>query len=175
MPAARNATSGATNAGITTLLSRPSPSTASGPAATNAAPATPPISACEELEGRPKYHVARFQAIAPMSPANTIVVVIASASTMPFATVAATSSEMNAPTKFRIAASVTAARGDIAFVEIDVATALAVSWKPLVKSNASAVPTTMTRMTSEPIRGSGVLDDDRLERVRDVLGRVDRL
>ena len=73
---------------------------------------------------------------------------IASASTMPLATVAATSSEMNAPTKFRIAASATAARGDIARVEIDVATALAVSWKPLVKSNASAVTTTMTRMRS---------------------------
>ena len=37
----------------------------------------------------------------------------------------------------------TAARGDSARVEIDVATALAVSWKPFVKSNASAVATTM--------------------------------
>ena len=74
---------------------------------------------------------------------------IASASTMPLAIVAATSSEMNAPTKLRIAASATAARGDIARVEIVVATAFAVSWKPLVKSNASAVATTMTRMRSE--------------------------
>ena len=63
---------------------------------------------------------------------------------MPFATVAATSSEMNAPAKFRSAAIGTASRGDIARVEIDVATTLAVSWKPLVKSNASAVATTMT-------------------------------
>ena len=77
----------------------------------------------------------------------------ASASTMPWPTVAATSSEMNAPTKFRIAASATAKRGDIARVEIDVATALAVSWKPLVKSNASAVATTMTRMMSLSIAG----------------------
>ena len=37
---------------------------------------------------------------------------------MPLATVAATSSEMNAPTKFRTAASATATRGDIARVEI---------------------------------------------------------
>ena len=33
----------------------------------------------------------------------------------------------------------TAIRGDIARVEIDVATTFAVSWNPLVKSNASAV------------------------------------
>ena len=34
-------------------------------------------------------------------------------------------------------------------VEIEVATAFAVSWKPLVKSNASAVPTTIQRTMSE--------------------------
>ena len=34
-------------------------------------------------------------------------------------------------------------------VEIEVATTLAVSWKPLVKSKARAVPTTITRMMSE--------------------------
>ena len=67
---------------------------------------------------------------------------------MPVAIVAATASEMNAPAKFRIAASVTASRGDSARVEIDVATALAVSWKPLVKSNASAVATTIQRTKS---------------------------
>src|SRR3712207_2196691 len=112
-----------------------------GPSAATAAPATPPISACDEDEGRPKYHVARFHAIAPTSPAKTIDGVMSSASTMPDATVAATSSEMKAPTKFRIAAMLTAVRGASARVEIDVATALAVSWKPLVKSKASAVAT----------------------------------
>ena len=71
-----------------------------------------------------------------------------SAWTMPLAIVAATCSDRNAPTKFRIAASVTATRGAIARVEIDVATAFAVSWKPLVKSNASAVATTIQRTTS---------------------------
>src|SRR3712207_827542 len=175
MPAARNASRGATSAGIMTFSTRPSPRIASGPAATNAAPATPPISACDELDGRPKYHVIRFQAIAPIRPAKTIVVVMTSASTIPFATVAATSSEMKAPTKFRTAASATAKRGDIARVEIDVATAFAVSWKPLVKSNASAVATTMMRMTSPSTAASGVLDDHAAEDVRDVLGRVDRL
>ena len=42
----------------------------------------------------------------------------------------------------------TAARGDIARVDTVVAIAFAVSWKPLVKSNASAVTTTMARMRS---------------------------
>ena len=42
----------------------------------------------------------------------------------------------------------TAVFGASARVEIDVATALAVSWKPFVKSNASAVATTITRMMS---------------------------
>ena len=143
---------GATSAGTMTFSSSPAPLTASAPAATNAAPTTPPMSACDELDGRPKYHVRRFQKIAPMSPAKMTVVVTMSASTMPLAIVAATLREMNAPAKFRIAASVTAVRGASARVEIDVATEFAVSWKPLVKSNASAVATTMTRMMSESTR-----------------------
>ena len=53
--------------------------------------------------------------------------VTTSASTIPPATVAATSSEMNAPTKFRIAAIVTAIFGCSAPVAIVVAIALAVS------------------------------------------------
>ena len=57
---------------------------------------------------------------------------------IPVATVAATFSEMNAPAKFSTAAIATAVRGDSARVEIDDATTLAVSWKPFVKSNASA-------------------------------------
>ena len=77
--------------------------------------------------------------IAPISPAKTTVSSIASGSTKSLAMVAATASEMNAPTKFRIDAMATAARGDSARVETDVATTLAVSWKPLVKSKASAV------------------------------------
>ena len=63
---------------------------------------------------------------------------------------AATFSEMNAPAKLRTADIATAKRGDIARVETEVAIAFAVSWKPFVKSNASAVTTTITRMTSLP-------------------------
>src|SRR4051794_14894103 len=120
------------------------------PDAAKDAPTTPPISACDELDGSPKYQVARFHVMAPTRPAKTIVVVIVFGSTMPLATVAATWREMKAPTKLRIDAMATAVPGDIAWVEIDVATEFAVSWKPLVKSKASAVPTTMTRMTSLP-------------------------
>ncbi len=146
-PAARKATTGATSAGMITFSNSPAPRIASAPLAANAAPTTPPISACEELDGSPKYHVARFQTIAPINPAKITVVVIRSALTMPLAIVAATLIEMKAPTKFRIADRPTAVFGASARVEIDVATAFAVSWNPLVKSKASAVATTITRMT----------------------------
>ena len=130
------------------MPSSPSPLTAEVPTAAITAPTIPPISACEELDGRPKYQVIRFQAIAPTRPAKMTVGVIAVASTMSSAIVAATWIEMKAPTKLRIAAMPTAARGDRAWVEIDVATTLAVSWKPFVKSNTSAVPITITSTMS---------------------------
>src|SRR4051812_30659516 len=179
MPATRKASTGAIRAGTMTLPSSPPPTMADAPSAANAAPTTPPISACEELDGRPNHQVARFHMIAPIRPAKTIVGVMASAFTMPFATVAATWSERKAPTKLRIAASATAIRGGTARVEIAVATTFAVSWKPLVKSNASAAATTITRIRSlstefRPV-ASGVLDDDALEDVRDLLGGVDRV
>jgi hypothetical protein len=105
----------------------PSPSTAELPSATNVAPITPPMSACEDDDGRPNHHVPRFQQIAPTRPPKTTVGVMTSASTMPPATVAATSSEMNAPTKLRIAAMATATFGFSAPVAMVVAIALAVS------------------------------------------------
>src|SRR5688572_11983448 len=119
-PAARNATTGATSAGTMTFSSRPAPKIASAPLEANAAPTTPPISASDELDGSPKYHVTGFRTIAPVSPAKITVVVTRSALTMPLATVAATLIEMNAPTKFRIADSVTAVFGARARVEIEV-------------------------------------------------------
>src|SRR3954470_1863051 len=181
-PATRKARIGATTAGISTLPTNPSASTASNPAAATAEPTTPPISACEELEGSPKYQVTRFQAIAPIKPAKTIVGVITSALTTSLATVAATLIEMKAPTKLSSEAKPIATDGRAAPVEIEVATTLAVSWKPLVKSNASAVPTTMTMMMSELIATpscrlspSRVLNDYSLDDLRGRLGRVDRL
>src|SRR3954451_22321274 len=110
-----------------TLARIPLKSTALVPAAAIVAPTTPPISACEDDDGSPNHHVARFQEIAPMSPPSTTVGVIAPASTIPPAIVAATFSEMNAPAKFRIAAIVTATLGGSAPVAIVVAIAFAVS------------------------------------------------
>src|SRR4051812_13920192 len=170
-PATVKASTGASRPGTSTFSTRPSTWIALVPSATSAPPTTPPMSACDELEGSPSHHVARFHAIAPIRPAKTTVVVIEPDSTMPLATVAATSSEMKAPTKFRTADSATAKRGDMARVDTEVAIAFAVSWKPFVKSNASAVMTTMTRMRSPDI--SGVLDDDALESVGDVFAGVD--
>jgi hypothetical protein len=43
------------------------------PTAASIAPITPPIRAWEELDGSPYAHVMRFQLIAPIRPANTIV------------------------------------------------------------------------------------------------------
>src|SRR3954452_17882536 len=170
-PATTKASTGATSAGIITLPTRPSQSIALVPCAASIAPTMPPMSACEELDGSPARQVTRFQTIAPIRPAKTTVSVISPASTMPPATVAATCSERNAPTKLRIEAPPTAMRGGRARVEIEVATTLAVSWKPLVKSNASAVPMTSTKSRSEST--SGVLQDDGLEHVGAQLRGVD--
>src|SRR3954468_15092600 len=176
--ATENARTGAMAAGTSTFSMMPSPLMTSAPSATNAAPISPPISACDELDGRPSHHVATFHAIAPTRPANTTVVVIAPGSTIPEPTVAATFSEMKAPAKFSTADSATAKRGDMARVETEVAIAFAVSWKPFVKSNASAVTTTITRMTSLPlgmVSPLRVFDDDSLDEGRHVLAGVDGL
>ena len=99
-----------------------------------AAPTSPPINACEDDDGRPKYHVNRFQAIAPSSPAITTTRpwLAEPPGTMTSLTVLATFCPRKAPTKFMIAAITSAIRGVSARVEIDVAMALAASWKPLV-------------------------------------------
>src|SRR5438067_9590290 len=86
-------------------------------------------------------------------------------------TVFATFVELNAPTKFMMAAISTASRGDSARVETDVATALAVSWNPFVKSKPSA--TTTTTQSKIEFTALAVLDENRLEHVSRVFKRVD--
>ena len=86
----------------------------------------------------------RFQAIAPKSAASTVVSVASDVSMIPFPTVFATAVVTNAPARFATAAISTAIRGESARVETDVATALAVSWKPFVKSKPRATTTTKT-------------------------------
>jgi hypothetical protein len=125
--ATASARTGAITDGTMTSPMRPSTVTASNPAATITAPTTPPMSACDDEEGMLSRHVRRFQKMRPSSPARMIAGVIASGSTMSSAIVAATFSEMKAPTKFSSAASPAATLGFRAVVAIDVAMALAVS------------------------------------------------
>src|SRR3954454_13807181 len=108
IPAAAIASTGAMTAGTATFSTSPLHSTASGPCAAIVAPTMPPISACEDDDGSPSAQVDRFQATAPMRPANTVSSVTDPASTIPLVTVAATDSDRNAPTKFSVADIATA-------------------------------------------------------------------
>src|SRR5436190_23756808 len=65
-----NPTMGETTIGMTTLSTMVDQWTVA-PAAM-AEPTSPPMRAWEEDDGSPKYQVARFQAMAPSSPARTI-------------------------------------------------------------------------------------------------------
>src|SRR6185437_8547095 len=141
---------GASTAGRMTLATRLCHWTAWLPAAASIAPITPPISACDELDGIPKNQVSRFHTIAPVRPAATTVSVTSLVSTRPLAIVAATARDRNAPTRLSAPDRATAIRGRSAPVAIVVAIALPVSWKPLVKSKARAVITTRPSTTSLP-------------------------
>ena len=102
--------------------------------AASAAPTRPPISAWDDDEGRPKYQVSRFQAIAPTSAAKTTTrLLLPSGSSMiPEPTVLATFAPRNEPSRLNTAAMASATRGVSARVDTDVAIAFAASWKPLV-------------------------------------------
>src|ERR1019366_3329729 len=77
-----------------------------------AAPAYPPISACEELVGSPHPHVIRSHAIAPISPAIITHGVTRLRFTNPLPTVFATAvPNTNAATKLKNAAHITACSG----------------------------------------------------------------
>src|SRR3954454_11818571 len=144
------ATTGASTAGRTILFSTTSKWIADAPPATQVAPISPPNSACDELEGSPRYHVTRFHRMAPISPAKITTGLIAVSSTKPPEMVFATDTDRKAPARFRQAAIATAVLGRNAPVAIDVARALAVSWKPFVKSKTRAVTTTATTISDRP-------------------------
>ena len=136
------ATIGDSASGTSTLPTTVEKLIAPDPANTQVAPISPPNRACEELDGSPSSQVSRFHRIAPTSPPKITSGVIRASSTRPLEMVSATWTDRNAPTRFSTPASTTATRGRRAPVAIEVAIALAVSWKPLVKSNTSAVRTT---------------------------------
>src|SRR5439155_18188922 len=121
-----------------------------GPPAATAAPTKPPIRACEEEVGSPSHQVRKFHATAASSAASTTDSVTAAGSTVPLAMVRATCTPNTAKaTKLKNAAHVTAQRGGSTRVLTTVATELAASWKPLLKSKASA-----TAMIARTARGS---------------------
>src|SRR2546430_13311832 len=177
MKAPANAISGARRAGRTTLCASPCHSTPFSPDWASAAPTRPPIRACEELEGSPNHQVSRFQAMAPSRAARMVRVLIRSEATMSLPTVCATAVVTNAPARFATDATSTAIRGVSARVETEVATALAVSWNPFVKSKPSAttITTTRRRLFISAEAPLAVLDENRLEDVGRVLAGIDGL
>ena len=112
---------------MTILWATPCQSTPFSPDWTNAAPTSPPISACEELDGRPNHHVSRFHAIAPTRAATSVCIVARLASMIPFATLFATAVVTKAPARLATDATSTATRGVTARVPTEVAIAFAVS------------------------------------------------
>ena len=129
--ATANANNGESTSGINTF-SVTVPQLTIDPEA-RAEPTSPPIRAWEEDEGRPKYQVTRFQAMAPSRPASTITRPSTPlGGVMVSLTVRATRWPRKAPTKFITAAIPRATRGVSARVDTDVAIAFAASWKPLV-------------------------------------------
>ena len=99
----------------------------------------PPISACEEEDGSPKYQVTRFQTIAPISSGeddHQAARAVRRSLMMPLVTVLATPPPSRSPRRRRAGSSPpaisSATRGVSARVETEVAIAFAESWKPLV-------------------------------------------
>src|SRR4051794_4057043 len=117
-------------AGSTTFDTTPCHWTPEAPADAIVAPTTPPINACEELDGTPRYQVSKFHVMPPTSPANTTVRVTRSVLTNPLAMVAATLKDRKAPTRLSSPDSATATFGGSAPDAMEVAIALPVSWKP---------------------------------------------
>src|SRR5579862_2476101 len=68
--ATRAAITGDRMAGMMTFDTRPDHKTAEPPAAASVAPMTPPMMACEELDGMPNSHVSRFQMMPPARPGH---------------------------------------------------------------------------------------------------------
>jgi hypothetical protein len=130
---------GATAMNITVLY-QPAAMITPKPLLAIAAPAYPPIKAWDELLGNPKYHVIRFQAIAPQTPARTTVGVTVVTSIIPLPIVLATVvPNIRKAMKLKNAAHMTACWGFNTLVETMVAIELAASCMPLVKSKAKAI------------------------------------
>jgi hypothetical protein len=82
--------------------------------------------------------------------ATTSCCVASSGATIPVPTVVATAVPLSAPRKFSTPAMSTARPGERTRVATEVATALAVSWKPLMKSNTTPRRITRTSTAAPP-------------------------
>src|SRR5262252_5715030 len=110
------------------VLVQPAGIIALNPAFATAAPAYPPISACDELVGSPKNHVMRSQMIAPVRPPKITAKETIRRSIMPEPTVLATAvPNVNAAMKLKNAAHATALPGDRTRVDTTVAIEFAAS------------------------------------------------
>src|SRR6185312_14656506 len=147
------------------------------------APTRPPISACELDEGMPSRLVMICQVMAPLSAPKMTRASITLAWTMPRPTVSATCSpNTRKAMKLKNAAQATAYCGRSTRVETMVAIALAASFMPLRKSNASATKmsaistgkASAASMRFQP-RFSDVLDDDAVHDVGHVVEPVNDL
>ena len=122
-----------------TVLVIPFHTRAAEPAFTKAAPIIPPISACDELVGRPRYHVMIFHPHAPIRAPNIVILSTVAMSTIPLPIVLATwRPKKRKAIKLKNAAHIMATLGDKTRVDTTVAMELAESWKPFKKSKRSA-------------------------------------
>src|SRR5205085_4775474 len=117
----------------------------------------------------PYRQVIRSQAIADSSAAMTRSWVAAVGGTIPLPMVVATAVPVRAPTMLRAPAISTAVPGASTRVATEVAIALAVSWKPLMKSKTSPIATIKMSMTSAKL---GILYHNPFQGVGNVLGTV---
>src|SRR5712691_4040582 len=162
------------------VLARPSQTMALTPTLATPAPTSPPIRACELLDGMPSAQVMMFQAMAPASAPSTTCGSTMSAETMPVPTVCATCApKMRKATKLKKAAHTTACCGRKTRVDTMVAIEFAASCNPLRKSNASATMINAIRAGRASVTafmsGLDVLDHDAADLVAGVVEAVDDL
>src|SRR5436305_12748813 len=98
--------------------------------------------------------------------------VVSAGGTIPLPIVVATAVPVRAPTTLRTPAISTAVPGASTRVATEVAIALAVSWKPLMKSKTRAMATMSRSIRSA---GLGILHHDPFQGIGDVLGAICRI
>src|SRR5438270_8290871 len=117
----------------------------------------------------PYLQVIRSQVMAASSAAITSSWVALAGATIPLPTVEATAVPVKAPTMLRTPAMSTAVPGANTRVATEVAMALAVSWKPLMKSKTRAMATISMSVRSAAL---GIFHHDPFQGVGDILGWV---